>query len=177
MKTLVIYRSKTGFTRNYAEWIARQLNADLREARSVQPSQFVAYDTVIYGGGLYAGGINGIGLIRGNLAALRDKNVIVFATGATPVREETVAELRTKNFTPEELRHIRFFYFRGGFNYRRLKLIDKLLMRLLQMKLKLHARSRSTLTPDERGMLAAYSKPLDFTREQNIAPLLLSLRP
>lgn len=175
MKTLVIYRSKTGFSKNYAEWIAHQLNADLREARSVVPSQFVAYDTVIFGGGLYAGGINGISLIKQNLGVLRDKNVIVFATGASPVREETIAELRQRNFTPEELQQIRFFYFRGGFNFKRLQAFDKLLMRLMQLKLKLIPQKEQS--SDVRGMLAAYSHPLDFTLEQNIAPLLLSLRP
>lgn len=174
MKTLVVYRSKTGFTKTYAEWIARNLDADLREARTVQRSQFVAYDTIIFGGGLYVGGINGISLIRQNLDALRDKNVIVFATGATPVREETTRELALKNFTLEELQYIRFFYFRGGFDFSRLNLLDKLLTRLLQLKLSL--RPPEKRTPDERGMLEAYNHSLDFTREQNIAPLLLSLR-
>jgi len=172
MKTLVIYRSKSGFSKAYAVWIARVLEADLREYRSVRPEQFVAYDTVIYGGGLYAVGINGVSLIKDNLDVLKDKRVIVFATGATPSREETSASIRDANFTPEQQERIQFFYFRGGFNYQKLSLIDKLLMNLLRLRLK----RKKLLTADERGMLSAFSQPVDFTKEQNIAPLLLSLR-
>ena len=67
---------------------------------------------------------------------------------------------------------IQFFYLRGGFNYHRLALVDKVLMNFLKMKLN----RKKELTPDERGMLAAFDHPIDFTKEQNIAPLLLSLR-
>lgn len=51
------------------------------------------YDTVIYGGGLYASGINGVKLITKNLDKLKNKKVIVFATGATPTRQETTTEM------------------------------------------------------------------------------------
>lgn len=171
MKTLVIYRSKTGFSKAYAEWIAHVLEADLREYRSVHPHQFVAYDTIVYGGGLYAVGINGIDLIKNNLDALKDKRVIVFATGATPARAETTAQIRNMNFTLEQQRRIQFFYLRGGFNYKKLALTDKILMNLLKLRLK----RKKELNPDERGMLAAFAQPIDFTKEQNLAPLLLSL--
>ena len=173
MKALVIYRSKTGYSKTYAEWIARQLGADLREYRSVSPACFVAYDTIIYGAGLYVVGINGIRLIKDHLDELRDKQVIVFATGATPERAETIDQIRDANFTPDQQRFVRFFYLRGGFNFSKLCLIDKLLMTLLRLRL----RFKKVKTPDDRGMLAAFSQPLDLTKEQNLAPLLLSLRP
>lgn len=172
MKTLVIYRSKTGFSKAYAAWIAKVLDADLFEYRAVHPEQFVAYDTIIYGGGLYAVGINGIDLIKDNLKSLKDKQVIVFATGATPARQETTDYIRNANFTPEQQEMIHFFYLRGGFNYHQLALADKVLMNLLKMRLN----RKKELTPDERGMLAAFDQPIDFTKEQNLAPLLLSLR-
>lgn len=172
MKTLVVYRSKSGFSKAYADWIARTLNADLREYRSVRPTQFVGYDTIIYGGGLYAVGINGVDLIRKNLDALKDKRVIVFATGASPISEETTSFILNRNFTAEQQSLIQFFYLRGGFDYGKLSLIDKLLMNLLKVRLE----RKKELTPDERGMLAAFDTPADFTKEQNLAPLLLSLR-
>jgi hypothetical protein len=33
MKALVLYRSKSGFTKKYAEWIARELSAEVLEAK------------------------------------------------------------------------------------------------------------------------------------------------
>ena len=170
MKTVVIYKSKTGFAKKYALWIAQTLSADLFEASSVNADLFNCYDTVIYGAGLYAGGINGLSYITGNLAKLKNKKVVAFATGISPYRQETVSEVRNKNFTAEEQKHIHFFYLRGGFDYNKLRFFDKALMRLLKYKLGL--KRKEELTDDERGMLASYAEPLDFAKKENINELI-----
>lgn len=168
MKTVVIYKSKTGFVKKYAEWIAEQLSADIFEAAKVDSDMLTAYDTVIYGGGLYIVNINGVKMITQNLDKLKNKKVIVFATGVSPSREDDLNKVRNKHFTNEQQKHIRFFYLRGGFDYSKLKPFDKLLMILMKWKLKI----KKKLTPDERGMLAAYDKPIDFTRKKNIDELI-----
>ncbi|HBL84339.1 MAG: flavodoxin [Clostridiales bacterium GWF2_38_85] len=168
MKTVVIYKSKTGFVKKYAEWIAEELSADIFEASKVTSNKLTSYDTVIYGGGLYAVGINGVNLITQNLDKLDGKKVVVFATGASPFREEAVNEVRNKNFTPEQQKHIRFYYLRGGFDFSKLKPFDKVLMTLLKWNMK----RKKELTPDERGMLAAYDRPIDFTRKKNIDEII-----
>jgi len=170
MKTVVIYKSKTGFTKKYAEWIAEKLSADIINASKVTTNTLTAYDTVIYGGGLYIIGINGVKLITQNIDNLKDKKVAVFATGATPSREEAISEVRDKNFTFEQQKHIQFFYLRGGFDYSNLKPFDKVLMILLKWKMKM--KREKELTPDERGMLASYDKPVDFTRRKNIDEII-----
>lgn len=168
MKTVVLYKSKTGFVKKYAEWIAEELSADIFEASKVTSDMLTTYDVVIYGGGLYAVGINGVKLITQNLDKFEGKKVVVFATGASPFREEAINEVRNKNFTYEQQKHIRFFYLRGGFDYSKLKPFDKLLMTLLKWKMK----RKKELTPDERGMLAAYDKPAAFTRKKNIDQII-----
>ena len=35
MKILVTYKSKTGFTKKYAEWISNELNAELKDVKSI----------------------------------------------------------------------------------------------------------------------------------------------
>lgn len=172
MKTIVIYKSKSGFVKRYAEWIAAELGADLFEASKVTIGKLAAYDTVIYGGGLYISGINGVKFITRNLDKLNGKKVVVFATGATPSREADLQEVRTKNFTAEELQKIKFFYLRGGFDFNKLSIIDKVLMTLLKFKLK----RKKQPTADERGMLAAYGQPVDFTRKKNIDELIAYVR-
>jgi len=126
------------------------------------------YDTVIYGGSLYAVGINGVQWITKNLDKLKDKKVVVFATGASPSREEVIKEVKNKNFTVEQQKYVQFFYLRGGFDYSKLKPFDKLLMTLLKWKLK----SKKELTPDEKGMLSIYNKPIDFTSKKNIEEII-----
>ncbi len=168
MSAIVIYASTTGFTKKYAEWIAQDLGADLVEARRLRSETLQNYDTIIYGGSLHAVGIRGITSLKKNFALLEGKRVIVFATGATPSRADVPAEVINANFSPEERERIHFFYLRGGFDYSRLGLVDKLLMNLLRLKL---ARKKER-TPDERGMLAAYSRPVDFTKKAYIQDLI-----
>lgn len=170
LKTIVIYRSKTGFTRKYAEWIASELGSEIAEYRQIRPEKLHEYDTIIYGGGLYAGGINGLKSFEKNLPYVRDRKIIVFATGATPDRPETTQELRELNFSKDQLEYLHFFYLRGGFDFSKLGLKDKILMSLLKAKLCMTPESKRT--PDETGMLAAYQNPADFTKKKYMEELL-----
>ena len=61
-----------------------------------------------------------------------------------------------------------FFYLRGGFDYSKLDFKNKALMNLLKFKIKM----KKKRTPDEIGMLNAYSHPLDVVSAKNIAPLI-----
>ncbi len=170
MKTVVVYKSMSGFTKKYAEWIAQELSADLSEAKKIDNDKLQKYDTIIYGGSLHAGGISGVNLIKKNLKRLKGKNIIIFTTGASPSKESTVSEIRERNFSVDE--QIRFYYFRGGFDFNKLDLMNKVLMTLFKWVIQL----KRDKTADEKGMLASYSKPVDFTRKENIRELLEYVR-
>jgi len=172
MKAVVVYKSISGFTKKYAEWIAEELKADLFRIEKIDIDILLKYDIIIYGGSLHAVGISGVSIIKDNLNKLRDKNIIVFATGASPLRESTVSEVRDSNFSVEEQKQIQFYYFRGGFDFKKLNFINRVLMTLMKWKIKL----KRDKTPDEKGMLAAYSRPMDFTKKENTKELLEYVR-
>jgi menaquinone-dependent protoporphyrinogen IX oxidase len=169
-KSIVVYKSKYGSTKRYAEWIAAELKADLRSRSEVALLDLKEYDTVIYGGHLHAVGIAGLELIEKNLDCLRDKKLIVFSVGAAPIKEETVNAVIKANFCPEVRSKIAFFALRGAFNYGKLNFVDKTLMFLLKLKLQL--RKPEDLDDDSRGLLESYNTPADFTDMKSIAPLV-----
>lgn len=171
-KILVVYRSKSGFTKNYAQWIAEELKCDLLEGNKATVSDLLSYETIIYGAGMYAVGINGIKLITDNFDKLKNKKLIVFSVGASPVREETTQEIRKKNIPAEQLEEIQFFILRGGFDYSRLTRFNKFLMTLMKMKLK---RIKNP-DADQKGMLASYTHPLDFTNKKYIESIIKSVK-
>lgn len=171
MNTVVIYKSKTGYTRKYAEWVAEELSADIFDASKVDIKMLNKYDTIIYGGSLYAVGINGVKLIKKNINQLKDKKLVVFATGASPLRDSVINEVVSNNFTIEEQKEIKFFYLRGGFNYKKLNIFDKFLMLLLKWKIK--NKKKEELSADEIGMLAIYDKSVDFTDKKNIKKIVM----
>ena len=167
----VVYRSKTGFARKYAGWIAERCSADLLDGKKTTINELLKYKTIVYGAGLYAAGINGLKLITDNIDKLTDKKLIVFAVGATPVRPEIYDEVKRMNLPEDKYGKIRFFMLRGGFDFNKLGLVDKFLMLLLKAKLK----GRRNPTADESGMLAAYSHPLDFTNEKAAEPIIKAI--
>ena len=56
----VIYASHYGFTEAYARWLAEDLSADLLESGKVKKEDLEGHGTIVCGGGLYAGGVNGL---------------------------------------------------------------------------------------------------------------------
>ncbi|HOW51091.1 MAG TPA: flavodoxin domain-containing protein [bacterium] len=172
MRTIVVYKSKTGFVRKYAEWIAYELGADLFDASEVSAAKLAEYDAIVYGGGLYAVGINGVGLIKKNLGLLAGKKIVVFGTGASTATDKVYAEVRDKNFTADELKVIRYFYLRGGFDFTRLPWYLKGVMNLMKWGLQ----RKKERTAEEQGMLDAFDAPVDFTDKENIRELVAYIR-
>ena len=106
--------------------------------------------------------------MKNNFDKLRDKKIIIFTTGASSSKESIISEVRDNNFSEEELKQIQFYYFRGGFDFNKLNFLNKILMTLYKWRIQL----KKDRTSDEKGMLAAYSKPIDFTKKENIKELL-----
>lgn len=171
METVVIYRSKYGTTRRYAEWIAQALDGQLLEASQASPTALMQYDTIIYGGGLYAGRICGLDLITKNYAALREKKLIVFTVGITdPLEKDQLKAVVENNLTAEISGQIPIFHLRGGIDYQKLKLRHKAMMRMLVHMIK--GKKPSELDDTQRLIVQTYGKLIDFTERETIAPIV-----
>lgn len=168
MKTIVVYKSKTGYTKTYAEWIAQELKCELASSTDMTVEKLKEYDTIIYGGGIYAIGINGISLLTKNFEVFKNKNIIVWATGLNPGREEELNGVWAQNFTKEQRSVIKTFYLRGGFDYTKLSVGNKVLMNMLKVKLK-HTKDKSE---DVKGLLSAYDIPEYHCSKDNIGQIV-----
>lgn len=173
-KTVVIYSSKYGSTKCYARWISETLSCPVFEKKSIQPSDLRNYDTIIYGGGLYAGGVSGISLLTKNYQSLQDKNIILFTCGlADPEDKENVSHIRkslTRVLTPEMMNEIRIFHLRGAIDYSGLSFVHRSMMAMLRkMLLKKDPRE---LREEDKMLLDTYGKKVDFTDKNSIKPLI-----
>ena len=170
----IVYKSKYGSTERYAQWIAEEVKADCFECSEIEAKKLMEYDTIIYGGGLYASGIAGISIITRNFEILKDKKMIVFTVGlASTDKEEVFLPSIEKNFSKEMRDNIKFFHLRGGIDYKKLGIIHKSMMAMLRRVIS--KKDSDELSDDDRGLLATYGKKIDFTDKNTIKPLLTFL--
>lgn len=112
MKPIVIYESKTGFTKKYAQLISETLNCQMYSRKESKKIELDTHSVIIYGGSLYASGVLGLKKLK---KRLNKQPLIVFAVGASAPKEGLIDELTAANFSEDEKDSIRFFYMRGGF--------------------------------------------------------------
>lgn len=101
---IVVYTSRGGATKAYAQAIAQACGFDLKDARSCPISKLQGYKTIIYGGGLYHDKIDGINYLMDNISFFADATVIVFAVGISPVNSRLIEAVTARSFgkIPEE---------------------------------------------------------------------------
>ena len=166
----VVYKSKYGTTKQYAQWIAGALDAVLLEASTVKPSQLTSFDIVVYGGGLYAGGIDGVELVTKNPC----ESLVVFTVGLADPKTTDYSAILDKNFTPEMLSKTKVFHLRGGIDYKKLGLIHKGMMGMMRrLTLK---KDKSELTEEDHEFLKTYGSKVNFMDESTIELILAYVR-
>ncbi len=170
MNTIVLYKSKYGSTKQYAEWIAESLGCKALDAKGVKPESLLAYDTIIYGGGLYAEMIAGLTLLTKNMDILKDKKIAVFSTGITPTDcrdyyDRLVVEKNFKNGVPE---NVKIFNFLGKMILSELSLPHRTAIKALK-KLMSGKESPSEM---EKLLVELCDADGDFTDKTAIFPLI-----
>jgi len=163
----VIYKSKYGSTKKYAEWIAEELGASLFEAASIKPPDLLAYDIVVYGGGIYVSSVNGVRLVTQNPC----KSVVVFTVGAADPKTTDYTDILKKNFSQDFLSKTKVFHLHGGIDYTRLGLIHRLMMSMVK-KARVDSKPPEKRTDDDRVFLETYGSKFDYTDKATIKPLV-----
>lgn len=142
--TLILYKSKYGAAEKYARMLAEKLGAALLENKKLRPEQLKPFDAIIYCGGIYAGGVAGITLLRKNAALLNGKKVAVLAVGASPYDDKVIAQVKAQNLAglPEGTA---LFYGRGAWDESVMTAGDRLLCGMLKKMI-----AKKTLQPWSR---------------------------
>ena len=134
MKAIVIYKSKYGSTKTYAEWIAEELGCKAVDAKQVKIDDLAEYDTIIYGGGLYAEVIAGVTLITKNIEKLSGKKLIIYTTGITPLdcRDYYDKMVIEKNFKGDIASKVKVFNFLGKMKMSELSVVHRTALKTLK---------------------------------------------
>jgi len=165
---LLVYKTTTGFTKKYADWISKTIDCQTVPFDQVNNVDINNYDIIIYGAGMHAGRIQGLKDFKKKVGNLVSKKIVVFATGGAPYSEEIISKIKTDNFLANELNTINFFYFQSGVNYENMGLIDKTIMKTYNKVLEF----KNNKSDIEDGTSKAISKSYDHSSSEYIKPMI-----
>lgn len=174
-KAVIVYGSKYGSSKSYAEELSRLTNIKFLSYKKIK--DLGQYDTVIYIGSMYAGGILGL---SDTIKTLNNKNILIVSVVLADTSLESNIENINKSLLKQVPRAIydksKKFYLRGSIDYDKLGFIDKSLMKMLYRRSsKLKEENR---TPEMKVILETYNKKvnfIDYSKLEDIVEYLSSL--
>lgn len=131
MTGIIVYKSKYGATKKYADWLSEETGFKTVEVSDAKVEELREYDTIIFGGGVYASGVPVTGFLKKNIKALSGKKIIMFCDGASPYEEKAFNDIKER-ICVGELKDIPFFYCRGAWNMEAMSFMDRNLCKMLQ---------------------------------------------
>lgn len=159
---VIIYGSQYGTTKKYADELGKRTNIEVKNYDDVLDINI--YDTIIYFGALYAGGVMGMKKTFNKLSSVPDKNVIIATVGlADPTDEENTNTIKKgieKQLSKELFEHAHIMHLRGGIDYSCLGFKHKTMMAMLYKKAT--GLPEEKKTAEVRAMIETYNKKVDF---------------
>ena len=168
-KGIIIYKSKYGTTKKYAEWLAKETQYDIVDITKTNIKLISNYSNIILFGAIYASGINGLSFLKKNFNFLKDKNIAIFCVGASPYDEKMFNEIKSHNLK-DLLENIPVFYGRGAWDENKMKYIDRTLCKMLQKVVS--KKAPSTYEQWETALVEAVGKTCDWTDKEYLQPLI-----
>ena len=158
--------------KQYAEELASKTGIDLKSYEEV--TDINLYDTVIYIGGLYAGGVLGMKKTFSKMSQCQSKKVIIATVGlADPMDTENTNSIKNsmkRQLSNELYENAHIFHLRGGIDYSRLSFKHKTMMGLLYRKAV--GLPEEKKTAEVKAMIETYNKKVDFVNFDSLTAIV-----
>lgn len=166
---IIVYQSKYGAAKKYAEWLQDMTDFYCVERSRVIADEAAQYEIIIFCGGIYASGIAGLSFLKKNIVRLKNKKIAVLCVGASPYDESAFAQIKEHNMTGD-LKDIPLFYGRGAWNESKMTFADRTLCKMLQKSVA--KKDPSTYEPWMKALMCARGQKCDWTDKTYLMPLL-----
>lgn len=166
---LIVYKSVSGFTREYAGAAAKALDCRCIPLKGVSPRDVPADGTLVFGGRLHAGTLDGLKRALALQRASQPRRFVVFATGAMPAdADDAIRGIWKNNLGPELLESVPHFYLPAGLRYEKLNLTDRFMM----AGLKGFLRRKKDKSESDLSMERMISGSYDISDPKYLEPML-----
>ena len=133
MKTIVLYESKRGSTKAYAEDIAKAIGAEAVPLKKFKWKTIDEYDCIVFGGWTRGTVIVGVDSFLTHWNEMEKKNVIIFSVGLSPSNKEVRDAMISANLL--DMYHLRYYLLQGKFDFQTLSFVEKMLIKTSVNKL------------------------------------------
>lgn len=170
MKTLIIYGSKYGTTKRYAEKFSEMAEIPLISYEVIK--DLTGYDLIIHFGGLYAGGVKGL---RDTIKALqKGTKLIIVTVGLADVYDkentDNIKAAISRQVPEDLLCNMSIFHLRGGIDYKKLTFKHRTMMTLLYNMAKNLPEDKKTA--EDKAMIETYNAKVDFVDYQSLNQIM-----
>jgi len=172
-KSIVIYTSKRGSTKQYAEWIAEDLGCEALPLQDAAGTDLHEYACVIYGGWIRGSGIVDFDKFAKMLDEDIMKKLIVFGVGFADETAENYAQVwgySLGKIDPKNENRVLMYILGGRYDPENVKGLDRFLMKTMRAVL------LSGSTPDAKAQANKIKDRIDngcdLVRRENIASLV-----
>ena len=159
---IIIYGSKYGTAKQYAEELSKRTN--IKAVSYEKRKSIDEYETIIYIGALYAGGVLGMAKTFKKTANCENKKIIIATVGlADPSDTENTNNIKNgmkRQLSNEIYERACIYHLRGGIDYSKLNYAHKTMMSLLCKKAKRLPEEKKTA--EVKAMIDTYNQKVDF---------------
>jgi menaquinone-dependent protoporphyrinogen IX oxidase len=163
MNSVITYKGKYGATKQYAQWLAEELNSPVCPIEDLDKKSLEGYDVIVIGTSVYIGKLQVHKWLEENVDVLRKKKVFLFLVSGTPPGEKEKLMEYIQNNVPKEIienGHISFLH--GRMIFKNLRWRDKVLLRLGASMVRFK-------NPDEAKRMVT---DFDDVKKENLRPLI-----
>ena len=165
---LIIYNSRGGSTRRYAQLLASATGGSAVPMKEVRPGQMQAADTVVFASWLMAGNLQGGGFLRRHWRILKEKRTVLAVVGLGRMLDEKLwGEYAARAFTPEMRDSLRVFYLRGAYHPAERSILVRRLMSGVAGALE----KKASPTPDDLALARDMRQGCDYVDGDLLAAL------
>lgn len=170
MNIIVIYKSKTGLTKMYAQWIREAINCPMVSLEQLHNKDISSYDIVIYGAGVMAGKMYQLDKMK--KIVLPNQKLYLFATGAIALEEDNIISKLKEDSLKILDRQVPFYYYQAGLCYEKMGFFPKKMLKIMYQSLK----KKENRNTEEEAMIKAMATSHIDAKKEDIQQLINNIK-
>ena len=172
MKSVILYGSRYGSARRYAQELSKQTDIPAVSYQEAPPLSKL--ETIVYIGALYAGGVLGLTKTLRRQSFGEHQRLVIVTVGLAdpdiPQNRENIRNSLQKQIPAQLYGRAAVFHLRGAIDYQALSLGHRTMMALLHRSLQ--KKPAEEWSEEDKALMETYGKQADYVDFASLRPIV-----